>query len=133
MKLFCQGTGAAYPDIANASRPMKKSEWDKCQAAGITDIVEVKIGYDGIVIADDKTSPDFSVTREQIYRALAAEVPSGAGFAPNTAKTWSAVAKGLPAEQILVYGPPPTSGTRDEPSSSSPWKRAAARSRRSRP
>ena len=112
-KLFCQGTGAAYPDIADASRPMKKSEWDKCQAAGITDIVEIKIGFDGIVIADAKAAPVFKVTREQIYRALAAEVPTGSGFGPNTAKTWADVAKGLPGESILVYGPPPTSGTRD--------------------
>jgi phosphate transport system substrate-binding protein len=112
-KLFCSGTGGAYPDVANASRPMKKSEWDKCQAAGVTDIVEIKIGYDGIVIADDKKSPDFKVTREQLYRALAAEVPTGSGFGPNPAKTWADAGKGLPAEPILVYGPPPTSGTRD--------------------
>ena len=112
-KLFCSGTGTAYPDIANASRPMKKSEWDKCQAAGVTEIVEIKIGYDGIVVADAKTSPDFKLTREQIYRALAAEVPAGSGFGPNTAKTWADAAKGLPARPILVYGPPPTSGTRD--------------------
>ncbi|MET0273823.1 MAG: substrate-binding domain-containing protein, partial [Phenylobacterium sp.] len=112
-KLFCGGTGAGFPDIANASRAMKKSEWDKCQAAGVTEIVEIKIGYDGIVIADAKSAPTFSVTREQIYRALANELPAGTGFAPNTAATWSAVDKSLPAEKILVYGPPPTSGTRD--------------------
>ena len=112
-KLFCSGTGSAYPDIADASRPMKKSEWDKCQAAGVTEIVEIKIGYDGIVIADDKTAPTFKITREQIYRALAAEVPTASGFGPNAAKTWADVAKTLPAETILVYGPPPTSGTRD--------------------
>jgi phosphate transport system substrate-binding protein len=112
-KLFCGGSGANYPDIADASRPMKKSEWDKCQAAGVTEIVEIKIGYDGIVLADAKTSPVFKVTREQLYRALAAEVPAGSGFGPNTAKTWADAGKGLPAESILVYGPPPTSGTRD--------------------
>jgi phosphate transport system substrate-binding protein len=92
---------------------MKKSEWDKCQAAGVTEIVEIKIGYDGIVIADDKASPTFKITREQLYRALAADVPAGSGFGPNAAKTWADVAKTLPAETILVYGPPPTSGTRD--------------------
>lgn len=112
-KLFCSGTGASYPDIATASRPMKKSEWDNCQAAGVTEIVELKIGFDGIVVADAKGAPTFAVTREQLYKALAAEVPAGAGFATNTAATWSAVAPGLPAEKILVYGPPPTSGTRD--------------------
>jgi phosphate transport system substrate-binding protein len=112
-KLFCGGTGAGFPDIANASRAMKKSEWDNCQKAGVTEIVEIKIGYDGIVIADAKAAPAFALTREQIYKALANEVPAGAGFAPNTAATWSAVDKSLPAEKILVYGPPPTSGTRD--------------------
>ncbi|MCR5881022.1 substrate-binding domain-containing protein [Phenylobacterium sp. J367] len=113
IKLFCSGTGAGFPDIATASRAMKKSEWDACQAAGVTEIVELKFGFDGIVVADAKSAPTFAVTREQIYRALAAELPQGSGFAPNTAATWSAVAPGLPNERVLVYGPPPTSGTRD--------------------
>lgn len=112
-KLFCGGTGSDFPDIANASRPMKKSEYDKCVAAGVTDIVEIKIGYDGIVVANDKKGPTYDLHREQLYRALAAEVPSGTAFAPNAAKTWDAVAPGLPKEAILIYGPPPTSGTRD--------------------
>lgn len=113
IKLFCSGTGASYPDIATASRAMKKSEWDACQAAGVTDIVELKVGFDGIVLANAKASPTFDISREQIYRALAAELPQGAAFAPNTAATWSAVAPGLPNQRILAYGPPPTSGTRD--------------------
>jgi phosphate transport system substrate-binding protein len=112
-KLFCGGTGASFPDVANASRAMKKSEWDACQAAGVTDIVEIKIGYDGIVIADAKNAPAFNLKLEHIYKALAAEVPAGSGFAANTAATWSAVDPSLPNERILVYGPPPTSGTRD--------------------
>ncbi|HEY8616308.1 substrate-binding domain-containing protein [Phenylobacterium sp.] len=113
IKLFCSGTGAGYPDIATASRAMKKSEFEACQANGVTEIVELKIGFDGIVLANAKASPTFDISREQIYRALAAEVPQGSGFAPNTAATWSAVAPGLPNTRILAYGPPPTSGTRD--------------------
>jgi phosphate transport system substrate-binding protein len=113
IKLFCSGTGAAFPDVATASRKMKKSEWDACAAAGVKEIVELKIGYDGIVIADAKGSPPFALKLDQIYRALAAEVPQGSGFVPNPAKTWKDVDAALPAERITVYGPPPTSGTRD--------------------
>lgn len=112
-KLFCGGAGKNFPDVANASRPMKKSEWEACQANGVTDILEVKIGYDGIVIANAKAGPTFDLSREQIYRALAADLPQGQAFAPNTAGAWSAVGSGLPNERIVAYGPPPTSGTRD--------------------
>ena len=91
-KLFCNGLGAGSPDVANASRPIKKSEWDACQAAGVTEIIEIKVGYDGIVVANDK---------------------KGAASAPNPAKAWSDVDRALPKDRILVYGPPPTSGTRD--------------------
>ena len=112
-KLFCGGTSSQYPDVATASRPIKKSEFEKCAAAGVTDIIEIKIGFDGIVVANDKKGPSFDLHREQLYKALAAELPAGGAFAPNTTKTWAQVAPGLPAEQILVYGPPPTSGTRD--------------------
>lgn len=112
-KLFCGGAGKNFPDVANASRAMKKSEWDACQANGVTDIIEIKIGYDGIVIANAKAAPAFDITREQIYRALAAETPQGSGFATNTAAAWNNVAATLPAERIVAYGPPPTSGTRD--------------------
>jgi phosphate transport system substrate-binding protein len=112
-KLFCGGTGANYPDIADASRPIKKSEFDKCAANGVTDIVEIKIGYDGIVIANAKSGATYDLHRDQIYRALAAETASGTAFAKNTAKTWGDVDAALPKEPILVYGPPPTSGTRD--------------------
>ncbi len=112
-KLFCGGAGRNYPDVANASRPMKKSEWDACQANGVNDILEVKIGYDGIVVANAKGAPDFDLTREQIYRALAYELPQGSGFAVNTNIGWNNVDPSLPNERILAYGPPPTSGTRD--------------------
>lgn len=112
-KLFCGGTGAAFPDIADASRPIKKSEYDKCVANGVTDIVELKIGFDGIAIANAKAGPVYSLHRTQIYQALAAETASGGTFAKNTAKSWSDIDAALPKEPILVYGPPPTSGTRD--------------------
>jgi len=112
-KLFCGGAGKGFPDVANASRRMKKSEWDACQANGVTDILEIKIGYDGIVIANAKAAPTFNITREQIYKALAADLPQGSGFATNTVANWSNVAPGLPNERIVAYGPPPTSGTRD--------------------
>ena len=112
-KLFCSGTGAGFPDIANASRPIKKSEFEQCAANGVTDIVEIKIGYDGIVIANPKSGPTYNFKIDQIYRGLAAELPQGEGFAKNAAKSWKDVDAGLPAQAILVYGPPPTSGTRD--------------------
>lgn len=113
IKLFCGGVGGNYPDVATASRPMKKSEWDACQQAGVDEIVEVKIGYDGIVVANARSGAEYSLTAEHIYKALAAEVPAGQGFAANAAKTWRDVDAGLPADRIQVYGPPPTSGTRD--------------------
>ncbi|WP_332768194.1 substrate-binding domain-containing protein [Phenylobacterium sp.] len=112
-KLFCGGSGANFPDVANASRAIKKSEFDQCVANGVTDIVEIKIGFDGIVIANAKTGPTYNFKIDQIYRGLAAETPAGAGFAKNAAKTWKEVDAALPAQAILVYGPPPTSGTRD--------------------
>lgn len=112
-KLFCSGSGAAYPDVANASRAIKKSEFEQCAANGVTDIVEIKIGYDGIVIANAKGGPTYNFKLDQIYRGLAAELPSPTGFAKNTAKSWKDVDASLPAQAILVYGPPPTSGTRD--------------------
>jgi phosphate transport system substrate-binding protein len=112
-KLFCGGPGAAYPDIADASRPMKKSEFDKCVANGVTDIVEIKIGYDGIVIANAKGGAAYDFKLEQVYRGLAAQLPVGSAFEKNKFKTWNEVDPALPKEPILVYGPPPTSGTRD--------------------
>ncbi|HEY9217942.1 MAG TPA: substrate-binding domain-containing protein, partial [Phenylobacterium sp.] len=113
IKLFCGGLGASYPDIATASRQMKKSEFEACQASGVGEIVELKVGYDGIVVANARNGAEFKLTQEQLYRALAAETPNGQGFAANTAKTWREVDPSLPADRIQVYGPPPTSGTRD--------------------
>ena len=113
LKLFCSGTGAGFPDVANASRQIKKSEFDQCASNGVTEIIEIKIGYDGIVIANAKGGPTYDFKIDQIYRGLAAELPSPSGFAKNTAKNWKDVDASLPAQAILVYGPPPTSGTRD--------------------
>lgn len=109
MKLFCAGAGADSPDIANASRRMKKSEFDTCQANGVKDIVEIQVGLDGIAFATAKGGLTMNLTPEAIYKALAAH-PFGKD---QTAKTWHDVDPSLPAEPILVYGPPSTSGTRD--------------------
>lgn len=113
-KAFCQAIGPNQPSISNASRRVKPSEVELCRAAGITDLVEVKIGFDGIVLANSKAGPPFDLTKVEIYRALAAELPDGeGGFEPNPNKRWSDVSPDLPDEEIKVYGPPPTSGTRD--------------------
>lgn len=113
-KLFCSGLGDAYPDITNASRPIKPSEIELCTANSITDIVEVQIGYDGIVIGYNSSSPPFALTRQQIFAALAAQVPDADGsLQPNPHRTWSDISPNLPAFAIKIYGPPPTSGTRD--------------------
>jgi phosphate transport system substrate-binding protein len=112
-KLFCGGMGGGYPDVATASRPMKTSEWDNCQGAGVTDIIEIKIGYDGIVVANAKGGAVYDLTLDQIYRGLAADTAAGSGFAKNAAKSWAEVDPALPKDAIRVYGPPPTSGTRD--------------------
>lgn len=113
-KLFCAGVGVDQPDASNASRAIKKSEFEDCAKNGVTGIVELKVGFDGIVIANAKSGPDFKVTREQLFKALAKEVPGPDGkLVANPYKTWSDVDASLPAEKIEVLGPPPTSGTRD--------------------
>jgi phosphate transport system substrate-binding protein len=113
-KLFCEGVGVDTADISNASRAIKKSEVETCAKNGVTEITEVKIGYDGIVLANSKASPRMSITLEQLYLALAKDVPDGkGGFKPNPNKKWSEVDPSLPKTNIEVLGPPPTSGTRD--------------------
>jgi phosphate transport system substrate-binding protein len=109
IKLFCEGVGSQYPDIANASRRMKKSEYEDCAKAGVKDIVEIQVGLDGIAFAEAKGGPDMKLTPTDVYKALAAK-PFGKD---QTAKNWSDVNPALPAIPILVYGPPSTSGTRD--------------------
>jgi len=115
-KLFCAGVGVEHPDITNASRAIKKSEFDTCAANGVKDIVEVKIGYDGIVFANSRQAAPLKLTRKDIFLALAKTVPDPNGgdkLVPNPYKTWKDVNASLPDKAIEVLGPPPTSGTRD--------------------
>ena len=113
MKIFCQGVGEANPDITGASRAMKKSEWELCTKNGVTDVTEIQIGYDGLSIAQSKKGKPIDLTKEQLFLALASEVPDGDKLVANPYKKWSDVDKSLPDVAITVYGPPPTSGTRD--------------------
>jgi len=109
MKLFCAGVGPQFPDIEDASRRMKKAEFEECQKNGVKEVVEIQVGLDGVAFAEGKAGLGIPLTPEDIYKALAKN-PYGK---PNTAKTWKDVNPALPAEAILVYGPPSTSGTRD--------------------
>ena len=109
IKLFCNGVGNNFPDMANASRRIKASEIEQCRANGVNKIIEVPVGIDGLVLIQAKGAPAMSLTTEEVYKALAAN-PYGK---PNTAKTWRDVNASLPATPITVFGPPPTSGTRD--------------------
>jgi phosphate transport system substrate-binding protein len=116
MKLFCAGVGVQYPDITNSSRRIKKSEFDTCQTNGVKDVLEVKIGYDGIAIANSKKASPMNLTLRDIFLALAKEVPDPKGgetLVANPYKTWKDVNAALPDQAIEVLGPPPTSGTRD--------------------
>ncbi|MGJ3255845.1 MAG: substrate-binding domain-containing protein [Alcanivorax sp.] len=116
MKLFCQGVGTQHPDITNASRRMKKSEFELCQSNGVKDITEVKVGYDGIVIANSVKGEHIDLSLRDIFLALAKDVPNPDGseeLVANPYKTWKDVNPALPNTEIEVLGPPPTSGTRD--------------------
>jgi len=114
LKLFCKGVGANTADITNASRRIKKSEYDSCHANGVTEIVEVLVGFDGIAIANSRKSPQFKLSLKDVYMALAKDIPGADGkLVPNPNKTWKDVNDSLPAQKIEVLGPPPTSGTRD--------------------
>jgi phosphate transport system substrate-binding protein len=114
LKLFCAGVGVEHPDITNSSRRIKQSEIDLCAGNGVSEITEVKIGYDGIVLANSKKSPKQALTLQQVFLALAKEVPAPNGdMVPNPNKTWKEVDPSLPDVAIEVLGPPPTSGTRD--------------------
>jgi len=116
LKLFCEGVGVGTPDITNASRRIKASEYENCQSSGVKDIVEVKIGYDGIAIANSKEGEQFDLSLKEIFMALAKKVPNPEGgeeLIDNPYKTWYDVRAGLPKTKIEVLGPPPTSGTRD--------------------
>ena len=116
LKLFCKGIGVEHPDITNASRRIKQSEIDNCAKAGINEITEIKIGYDGIVIANSRKGQNLSLTKRQIFLALSPMIPSPSGkkvLVANPNKTWSDVDPSLPNIAIEVLGPPPSSGTRD--------------------
>ena len=115
-KLFCGGVGVNFPDISNASRAIKDSEKETCAKNGVTDIIELKIGYDGIAVANTKSAPQMKLTRKEIFMALAKDVPDPANdgkLIPNPYKTWKEINPELPDTAIEVLGPPPTSGTRD--------------------
>jgi phosphate transport system substrate-binding protein len=116
LKLFCGGVGVQHPDITNASRRIKKSEVERCAKNGVSKITEVKIGFDGIVIANSKASKQMKITLKQLFLALAKDVPAnadGSKLQPNPYKMWNEIDASLPAQKIEVLGPPPTSGTRD--------------------
>ena len=116
MKLFCKGLGTGHPDITNASRRIKKNEFNQCKENGI-DVVEIKVGYDGIVVANSKKAELLNLTKRQIFLALAKQVPEGnkegGSLVDNPNKKWSDIDPNLPNKKIEVLGPPPTSGTRD--------------------
>ncbi len=116
MKLFCAGVGESYPDISNASRRIKLSEFEKCQANGVKDVIEVKVGYDGIVLGNSNEVDQMELTLRDIFLALAKDVPNPDGSEstiPNPHSNWKEVNEALPDAKIEVLGPPPTSGTRD--------------------
>jgi phosphate transport system substrate-binding protein len=114
MKIFCQGIGEANPDITGASRAMKDSEHKLCAENGVTDITEILLGYDGLSLAVSRdTAYNWDLSKEQIYLALAAQIPVDGKWADNPNKKWADIDASLPDVEILAYGPPPTSGTRD--------------------
>ena len=112
MKLFCAGIGAEHPDMTNASRRIKKSEFENCSENGIG-VVEVQVGFDGIVLANKKGAELFNLTKQQLFTALAAQVPVNGELVDNPHQMWSDIDPSLPRFKIEVLGPPPTSGTRD--------------------
>ncbi|MEH6449188.1 MAG: substrate-binding domain-containing protein [Oleispira sp.] len=116
LKLFCSGVGSATPDITNASRAIKSSEINLCAKNGIKDIIEITVGYDGIVLANTTAAKQFSLSRREIFLALAKNIPNPDGsetLVDNPYKTWNEVNPTFPSTKIEVLGPPPTSGTRD--------------------
>ncbi len=115
MKLFCAGNGMNTPDITNASRRMKTKEFKLCEKNGVTDITEAVIGFDGIAFAQAKSNNPFKVTKKQLLLAVAAEVPSkdGTSLVTNPYTKWSQIDSSLPNREIIIYGPPKSSGTRD--------------------
>ena len=116
LKLFCSGLGVNTPDITNSSRRIKSSEFEMCQSNGVTDVIEVLIGFDGIAVANSVNAEQLDMSLADIFMALAKEVPNPDGsdsLVANPYKTWKEINSALPAIDIEVLGPPPTSGTRD--------------------
>lgn len=113
LKMFCSGVGLSTPDMANASRQIKPAEIADCKAHGVNGIVELKLGYDGIVFVTSVKGEDLFLTRDILFKALAREVPEGKGLVLNPYQRWNDIDASLPDVPIRVYGPPPTSGTRD--------------------
>jgi phosphate transport system substrate-binding protein len=113
MKLFCRGLGNDTPDITNASRRMKPSEFDMCRQNGVTDITENVVGFDGIVFAQSQQNEAINLTREQVTLAVAAKVPKNGELVDNPYSRWNQIDSSLPDREILIYGPPTSSGTRD--------------------
>ncbi len=115
MKLFCKANGVDTPDITNASRRIKASELKMCHDNGVAEVVEVLIGFDGIVVANDINAPTFNLTLNDLFKALAKKVPTDkeGELIANPYTMWNEVNAQLPAIKIEVLGPPPTSGTRD--------------------
>lgn len=112
-KIFCTGVGAEHPDITGASRAIKDSEAADCKKNGVDNVTEVLIGFDGLSMAMARKAKPLSLSKKQLYLALASQVPVDGKLAPNPYKKWSDIDKALPDMAIIVYGPPPTSGTRD--------------------
>jgi phosphate transport system substrate-binding protein len=114
LKIFCGGVGNTFPDAVNASRAIKKGEFDLCISNGVTELIEIKIGFDGLTITQSKNGPNIRLTMSQVFLALAENVPDKSGnLVPNPYKNWSDIDSTLPNVKIEVLGPPPTSGTRD--------------------
>ncbi len=113
MQIFCGGVGPDHPDITGASRAMKQSEFDLCVQNGVDSVTEVLIGYDGLSVAHSSQGPDLNLTKAQIFQALAAQVEVDGQIVDNPYKNWSEIDASLPNTAITVFGPPPTSGTRD--------------------
>ena len=114
MKLFCSGLGEDKPDFTNASRAIKKSEFEDCVKNGVTEVVEIKVGFDGLSVAHSKDAKELGLTKQQIFLALAKDIPDKDGkLIANPNMMWSDIDPSLPATKIEVLGPPPTSGTRD--------------------
>lgn len=112
-KLFCSGVGKKFPDFADASRRIEESEIEQCKQNGIHNPIEIKIGYDGIVLANSIKAKPYNLTKEQIFLALAEKIPQNGNLVNNPYKKWSDINPSLPNKEIAIYGPPTTSGTRD--------------------